>query len=356
MADYDRVIKRSDIPNRDCTGTGSQISQALNEVAQGGSIVPPGVMAWWTGAASDIPSGGALMTGTSNSADNGGTGFNLVDRFVLAASSGAGTTAEGRTSREGHYHTISISEEDVTIEGEMEQRSTGLTSTDQAAYPEYTVTVGGGYGWTQYDGEHKHEAEPDSVTVILAQSGSHSHDVASTSMETITAHTATQVKDCIANHGNHTHGITTTYVQNVDSGSQKNKWTDVNTSVETSTLSHSAGSGTLTHTSHGHDVTMGDSSPSTHTHPVDPHYHEIEFSDDGSHLHKVLDHDHTVTFARENEHHTHPISESPHTHPLELIVDGHSHGGGTEIFGGEHDHAAGTPAHMKLMPIEKLNL
>ena len=358
MADYDRVGIKSEINTSLCRGRdpAETVSQALGEIVQN-PPAPTGIMVWWTGTAASVPSGWALMDGSDNSVSRGGSGLNLVGRFVLAAATGAGTTGgSSRTSRDGHSHTALISNEDVPVGGLVGQKTTGLTQTGQAAYPEHSVTVTGGEGTTPSGGAHTHEADTDEVTVVLDPDGTHDHGVTTTSNVTLAAHTAEEVVGLISNHSDHTHGITVTTVSGAG-GSQDNKFVNNATGsvTDVSDLAHTAGGGTLAHDQHTHTVTLGDSTASTHTHPTVPHGHEIVFVEDGEHKHTVESHSHPVTYAEEAAHHTHPISEAPHTHPLLIDASGHSHGGVAHLSGGGHDHESGSPAHMQLLPIEKLS-
>jgi len=358
VADYDRVGPQSQINTALCRGRdpAENISQALGEIVQN-PPAPAGIMVWWTGTAASVPSGWALMDGSDNSVSRGGSGFNLVGRFVLAAATGAGTTGgSSRTSRDGHSHTALISNEDVPVSGSVGQKTTGLTQTGQAAYPEHSVTVTGGEGTTPSGGAHTHEADTDEVTVELKPDGSHDHGGTTTSDETLDPHTDDQVVALISNHDQHTHSITVTEADGT-AGSQDNRFVDDDTGnvSDPNDLVHTAGGGELTHNQHTHTVVLADSTASTHTHPTAPHDHEIIFVEDGAHKHTVESHSHTVTYAEEAAHHTHPISEAPHTHPLSIDAGDHSHGGVADLSGGDHDHESGSPAHMQLLPIEKLS-
>jgi len=169
VAVNNKIVAKSSFPMTDCTGSGRAFEQALADIASRGPPTPAGIMVWWTGAVASIPSGWALMNGVANATGNGGSGYSLVDKFVLAAASGAGTTAGGgKTSRDGHTHEVIIEEEYVAVRGDIDHMTTGV----EAGQSVYSSS----YNDTAYAGEALAvAADPHTHTAHVA-GGDHDHD------------------------------------------------------------------------------------------------------------------------------------------------------------------------------------
>jgi hypothetical protein len=170
MATNSKIVAKSAFPMTDCTGTGQAFEQALAEIASRGPPTPAGIMVWWTGAVADIPSGWALMNGVANATGNGGSGYSLVDKFVLAAASGAGTAAGGgRTSRESHSHDVMIEEDYVGVRGDIDNMTTGV----EVGQSIYSST----YSDDVYAGEALAVAADPHTHMASVSGGDHDHEI-----------------------------------------------------------------------------------------------------------------------------------------------------------------------------------
>lgn len=278
----------------------STIQTSINNIVSAGGNVPIGCVVWWTGTVGNIPSGWALCDGVANAA---GSGIDLTGYFIKGHDTTAGTTSSaGATSSDTTGVTVDNASGNtgsattsITVDnasGNTGSATTGIASTDSASGSSGSSTTG------------------ISINTAAGNTG--------------TTGTGITVDD----HAEyiHEHGITGTV--EVQAGSGETVTSESLTDSDTvPALSH-----TVNDSGHNHDLAHGHSITDTgHTHTFGSHSHDLT---DGGHTHTLNSHSHGIT-------------DSGHTHTL----NSHSHG----ITDGGHTHTTGDPAHVTLLPIERIS-
>lgn len=153
----------------------SATAAALSKVTET-NLVPTGLVAMWSGAATAIPTGWALCDGT------GGTP-NLGDKFILGYKSGTntiGATGGSYTSGAGGAHTHGMDTQGAHSHG----GSTGSTALSLAQIPSHTHTYyqAGGAAvelGTGYSGTSGYNTLTSTDTGAAGSSAGHTHTIGS---------------------------------------------------------------------------------------------------------------------------------------------------------------------------------
>ena len=359
-----KIIEKTGIPGSPCNK--GERNRAMMAPVAGSKA---GVIVYWTGTTSSIPTGWALCNGSSNSA---GSGLNLTTGhpFCKMTSTGAGTyvTAQPTGLSEPHTHGGSIGAEEPPIVVTVELKKTNITETKlegKHTHPHGLDDPSGAH--THSGGHHVHEftTTPGSEAVGNPLGADHSHGGA-TESDTV-VHTAADVADALADHPvedtHHAHGLSVPGSPEVIKAGtvpilgtiHEASYGDGDEEREKS-QAHEPTGGVLSH-SHTHELTLDSSnfpeegSTDVHTHTAIAHSHQIEITDI-QHTHHDGDHPHDYEITPE-ENHKHPVTDKYHKHPAGSI-DTHTHSIVAISPDDGHTHEVNVSGIM-LMPIENLS-
>ena len=372
---------RSDFPIRPCNE--SQLNQALLELDNLSTLgaLPVGCVTWWTGSHTSLPHRWVIANGTDNHADLGGSGYNLINYFIMATATDsdvgdttAATTKTGEPSPHSHsdhtgYDTIPIS---TYLRNETVTFSINEDVQHPAADHTRTITLGDDTAVLKADNSyHDHDLTPAPLSGILSTELSvtsiewnHEHLATITNEDpSQNAHTANDVINSIANHGAHQHNLRP--FQN-GPDFQTPGPISVTTGVPNETVNvimgHGTSGGSLTHANHNHDntVVLGDDGGEQHTHRdvTIPlwlgHTHPVSWSDSeaSSHTHNYL-HSHPPKSYEQSDIPDHTLADQQHSHPSVAIQPNHRH----SIWASpesSHTHTIENPVNMTLIPIERM--
>jgi hypothetical protein len=337
-----------------------QARQMAGQMQVEGSTIPPGIVVWWTHTKNAIPYGWGLMDGVDNSPARGGTGIVLVNKFVLASASGAGQAGEeeDRYTTEGGEHTHSV-DIGYTKINEPNVSAYVVNGSSNVTFSPSKHTHTGETGDsldvnTNLDGQHTHKGKTDKRKIKLELDGDHTHKLIGleTDETTVEKHEDGDIVQAIADHDAHRHTFTLNNFD-ADAGATTVRWPDSPSGPNTTTLDHDPSGTDVTHDPHDHELDGGVTDRTGgHTHPMEPHEHQLRIPDSGEHQHVVGAHRHEVTITKDDAH-DHNVSDPQHGHEVTTHVDPHSHGSHIDR-GGNHKHKTGHPLNMKLLPIEKL--
>jgi hypothetical protein len=371
---------RSDFPTRPCNE--SQLSQALLELDNLSTLgaLPVGCVTWWTGSHTSLPHKWVIANGTDNHADLGGSGYNLINYFIMATATDsdvgdttAATTETGEPSPHSHsdhtgYDTIPIStslgNETVTFSINEDVQHPAADHTRTITLGDDTAVLAAGNSYHEHDlTSTGWSGIMDTELSVTSVSWNHEH-LATITAASHLAHAAGDVVNLIADHGAHQHNI-----QPIRSGPnfEVNGGDAITTAIganETTnvTMAHGDSGGSLTHENHDHDntVVLGDDGGEQHTHndvtQIFPpgHTHLVSWSDSeaSSHTHNYL-HSHPPKSYDKSDIPDHTLADQQHSHPSVAIQPSHRH----SIWASpesSHTHTIENPENMTLIPIERM--
>jgi len=313
------------------------------------SDVPCGIIVWWTKTIAEIPAGWALADGTLNDTTKGGSGFNVIDRFVKGTDTDLqnGTVENAEPLKGTGEHEHDLTSDSKIVYGLSSEELTGISIQLGGAHVHPGFASGGGH--EHDDGEHEHKVELQPKNIIIAEDGDHTHAITS-SPAIVGEHTSGMVALALADHVPHKHhlsdGLMTTggtrsvpdFVTGDDDPPQSRK--------------HTGSGAGLQHDPHDHTFTTELDGAHTHNNTV-AHTHEVNWVGgegyDGAHTHDGGEHTHTFVAELAGAH-IHPVTDPKHDHAVYGIPHQHEF----QIADGKHTHDPGDPAKILLMPIEKL--
>ena len=312
--------------------------------------LPAGIILMWSRPTSTIPNGWGIADSYGNST---GSGLNVVNWLIVHT----GTNSEvgvswriGGAREGGHDHTVAL--ENKTVSTDLENAYTEIDTVTGAGSHYHSGSLYGG-SHQHHGGWHEHpvNVSPEQIDTNSTGGHIHTHDADEDDQVVVTAHTSVQVVAMVADHPDHTHSI------NVEENAATHNPVGVDINLVRTgganpgtVLEHNAADGiSLVHHVAGHDHDATVVVNGLHTHKSSPHSHPSSVSGIGYHTHYGGSHKHVFTTERVTDH-THTITDTGHTHPIEIDVHTHV----AVATDGSHTHEEAKPKRCYLIPIEKL--